>query len=126
MSKRILLAEDSSVIQNLTKRILKQQHYSIKGVKNGEEVLKALSKENYDLVLLDIHMPKMDGMTCAREIRNSFQASIKNVPIIAITGNGQNYSDEEFEAAGINNVLPKPIDYDRMVQLINTYVAHGN
>ena len=69
MSKTILIAEDSSVIQNLTKKILQNLNYHIVTVKNGKEVLKHLEKEPVDLILLDINMPQMDGMTCAQEIR---------------------------------------------------------
>ena len=66
MNKKIIVAEDSSVIQNLTKKILSQLNYDIFSVKNGQQVLDLLNKEDYDLVLLDIHMPVMDGMECAK------------------------------------------------------------
>ena len=62
MSKKIIVAEDSSVIQNLTKKILSQLNYDITSVKNGQQVLDLLNKSEYDLILLDIHMPIMDGM----------------------------------------------------------------
>jgi two-component system, cell cycle response regulator DivK len=69
-TKKVLIAEDSSVIQNLTKKILEFQNFEISAVKNGRDVLKALEKENFDVILLDINMPIMDGMTCAKQIRN--------------------------------------------------------
>ena len=86
MSKKIIVAEDSSVIQNLTKKILSQLNYEITSVKNGQQVLDLMSKDVYDLVLLDIHMPIMDGMECARSIR-ALDNKQKEIPIIAITGN---------------------------------------
>lgn len=121
MSKRILIAEDSSVIQNLTKKILSQQNYHIETVKNGREVLDKLKQEPFDLVLLDIFMPIMDGMTCAREIRSSNTA----MPIIAITGNANNYTMDDFKAAGINDFLPKPLNYDQMVTMVKKYVENA-
>jgi len=121
MSKRILIAEDSSVIQNLTKKILSQQNYQIDTVKNGKEVLDKLAKDHFDLVLMDIHMPQMDGMECAREIRKSNQ----QMPILAITGNANNYSIDDFKAAGINDYLPKPLNYDQVVGMVKKYVENA-
>lgn len=122
MSKRILIAEDSSVIQNLTRKILSQQNYQIETVKNGKEVLERLAKGSFDLVLMDIHMPLMDGMECAREIRKSN----KEMPILAITGNANNYSMDDFKAAGINDFLPKPLNYDQVVGMVKKYVENAS
>jgi len=121
MSKRILIAEDSSVIQNLTRKILSQQNYQIETVKNGKEVLDRLAKGPFDLVLMDIHMPLMDGMECAREIRKTD----KQMPILAITGNANNYSMDDFRAAGINDFLPKPLNYDQVVGMVKKYVENA-
>jgi CheY-like chemotaxis protein len=121
--KRILIAEDSSVIQNLTKRILMAQNYDIIGAKNGKEVLVQINQQDIDLILLDINMPQMDGMTCAKEIRALADTTKANVPIIAITGNAKNYSDEDFKAVGINDFLLKPLNYDKLVELVNKYTA---
>ncbi|MEQ9305274.1 MAG: response regulator [Marinoscillum sp.] len=125
MSKKILVAEDSSVIQNLTKKILSLQNYQISAVKNGKQVLDKLESEPFDLILLDIHMPVMDGMECARTIRK-MSGDIGNIPIIAITGNANNYSMEDFKDAGINGFLPKPLNYDTLVETVNNYLANGN
>ncbi len=122
MSKKILVAEDSSVIQNLTRRILMIQNYEISSVKNGVQVLEELENTKYDLVLLDIHMPEMDGMTCAKQIRENNPGGNENIPIIAITGNAKNYSMEDFKEVGIDNFLPKPLNYDAMVEMVKSYV----
>ena len=122
MSKRILIAEDSSVILNLTKKILGQQNYVIETVKNGVEVMDKFNSEPYDLILMDIHMPKMDGMECASEIRKTNA----DLPIIAITGNANNYSMEDFNAAGINDFLPKPLNYDEMLEMVNKYIGDAD
>ncbi len=125
MNKKILVAEDSSVIQNLTKKILTQQNYQISAVKNGKQVMDKLSKESFDLILMDIHMPQMDGMKCAEAIRQ-MKGDIANVPIIAITGNANNYSMEDFKGAGIDEFIPKPLNYDTLVTVVNNYLADGD
>ncbi len=119
--KRIIVAEDSSVIQNLTKKILEIQNYEIIGVKNGEQVLQKLNQENYDLVLMDINMPIMDGMNCARAIRGLSDKVKSSIPIIAITGNAKNYSMNDFKEAGINDYIPKPLNFDNLVDMVNQY-----
>src|SRR5690554_4813655 len=112
-TKKVLIAEDSSVIQNLTRKILEFQHYEINSVKNGKDVLKALEKSHYDIILMDINMPLMDGMTCAKAIRALEDKEKAKVPIVAITGNAKNYTDKDFQDAGINEYLPKPLDFDK-------------
>lgn len=120
MSKKIIVAEDSSVIQNLTKKILSQLNYEISSVKNGQQVLDLLEKSAFDLVLLDIHMPIMDGMECASKIRERSDAN-KDIPILAITGNANNYTMEDFERVGINAFVPKPLNYDTLVELVKEH-----
>lgn len=120
MNKRIIVAEDSSVIQNLTKKILSQLNYEITSVKNGQQVIDLISDANYDLILLDIHMPIMDGMECAKSIR-AMEGEKKDIPIIAITGNANNYSEQDFKAVGINAFIPKPLNYDSLVEQVKKY-----
>ncbi len=121
MANKILIAEDSSVILNLTKKILAQQNFEIVTVKNGKMVLEKLEKETFDLILMDINMPVMDGMETTKRIRSSTNKLIANLPIFAITGNALNYSIDEFKAVGINEYLQKPLDFDRLVTLVNQY-----
>lgn len=125
MSKKILVAEDSSVIQNLTKKILSLQNYEIMAVKNGKMVIEILESDTYDMVLMDIHMPIMDGMECARVIRK-MKNDNSNIPIVAITGNANNYSLDDFKDAGINGFLPKPLNYDTLVETVKSYMTDGN
>ncbi len=117
-TKKVLIAEDSSVIQNLTKKILEQQGCIISSVKNGEQVLDALSNENFDIILLDINMPVMDGMECAKQVRALPDPVKSKIPIVAITGNAKNYSMEEFKAVGIDEYLPKPLNFDQLVEVV--------
>lgn len=121
--KKVLIAEDSSVIQNLTKKILQFQNFDIVTVKNGKEVLKALEKETFSVILMDINMPQMDGIECAKAIRNLEDKTKSEVPIIAITGNAKNYTDEEFKSIGINEYIPKPLDFDKLVDSVKKWAG---
>ena len=111
----MLIAEDSSVIQNLAKKILEFQNMNITAVKNGEQVIEILEKEDFDILLLDINMPVMDGMECAKAVRSLANPVKANVPMVAITGNARNYTMDDFKAAGFNDMLIKPLNFDALV-----------
>lgn len=123
MGKKILIAEDSSVILNLTKKILAQQNYEIFTAKDGEELIKKINGETFDLLLLDINIPKKDGMSCAKEIRGMSNPSKSGMPIFAITGNALNYSADDFAEVGINEYLQKPVNFDQLVELTAKYLG---
>lgn len=123
MSKRILVAEDSSVIQNITRKVLQFQNYEIISVKNGKQVLEKLAEEDFDAILLDINMPVMDGMECARKVRALSDEKKSKIPIVAITGNAKNYTMDDFKAAGIDEYLPKPLNFDTLVNTVNKITA---
>lgn len=122
-NKKVLIAEDSSVIQNLTKKILEFQNFEINAVKNGKDVMKALEKDYYDVILLDINMPIMDGMACAKQIRALADKKKAMIPIVAITGNARNYSEQDFQEVGINEYLPKPLDFDKLVETVKKWAV---
>ncbi|WP_114782389.1 response regulator [Botryobacter ruber] len=120
-NKTILIAEDSSVILNLTKKILELQNYKILTAKNGGEVIKQVENNKIDVILMDLNIPIKNGMDCTREIRANENKEISSIPIIAVTGNANNYTMEEFKEAGINDYLPKPLDFDMLVQTVKKY-----
>lgn len=120
--KKVLIGEDSSVIQNLAKKILEFQNFEITSAKNGEEVLKMLGTKDFDVVLLDINMPVMDGMECIKTIRGMKDEKIAKIPVIAITGNARNYTKEDFDEAGFNEMLAKPLNFDQLVSTVKSLV----
>jgi CheY-like chemotaxis protein len=122
MAKTVLIAEDSSVIMNLTKKILELQNFAIISAKNGAEVLNILGKKPVDIILMDLNMPVMDGLTCAKAVRANADAAINSLPIIAITGNAKNYTTAEMEQYGITEFAPKPLDFDNLVSIIKKYI----
>jgi two-component system cell cycle response regulator DivK len=121
--KTILIAEDSSVILSLTRKILEQQKYRIVLAKNGGEVIRQLESQPVDGVLMDINIPVRNGMECTRDIRAHADPRINQLPVIAITGNANNYSMEQFREAGITDYLPKPLDFDALVRVVRQYVG---
>ena len=120
--KKVLIGEDSSVIQNLAKKILEFQNFEITSAKNGDEVLKLLVTKDFDVVLLDINMPVMDGMECIKTIRAMKDEKLANIPVVAITGNARNYTKEDFDAAGFNEMLAKPLNFDQLVSTVKSLV----
>ncbi|MDE0470519.1 MAG: response regulator [Ekhidna sp.] len=122
MSKKIIVVEDSNVVQNLLKKILSRLNYEVESAKNGQQLIDMMSNSTYDLILLDINMPVMDGMECAKSIRAMDDAQ-KDVPIIAITGNAKNYTKKDFKAVGINSVVPKPLDYDFLIEQVKKFAS---
>lgn len=121
--KTILIAEDSSVILSLTRKILEQQKYRIVLAKNGGEVIRQLESQPVDGVLMDINIPVRNGIECTRDIRAHADPRINQLPVIAITGNANNYSMEQFREAGITDYLPKPLDFDALVRVVRQYVG---
>jgi len=119
--KRVLVAEDSSVITNLTKNVLLVEKFHITSVKNGQQVLNKLQKENFDLILMDINMPIMDGVECAKAIRTLENKEKASIPIVAITGNYKNYTLDDFKKIGINDYVQKPLDYDLLLSTVKKY-----
>ena len=119
-TKKVLIAEDSSVIQNLTRKILQAQNFEIFSAKNGKQVIDMVEKDDFDIILMDINMPVMDGMECTRQIRSLSDESKATIPIVAITGNAMNYTMEEFKEAGINEYLQKPLNFDALVEVVKS------
>ncbi len=120
--KKVLVAEDSSVIINLTKNVLLFENFHITAVKNGQQVLDRLGKENFDLILMDINMPVMDGISCTKAIRKLSDPEKSTIPIIAITGNYKNYTLDDFKQAGLNDYVQKPLDYDLLLATVKKHI----
>ncbi len=121
-TKKILVGEDSSVIINLTKNVLSFENYEITPAKDGTKVLSLLEKEHFDLILMDISMPKMDGIECTAAIRNLPNEEKSSIPIIAITGNLKNFTKEEYKAMGFTDFLQKPLNYDLLLATVKNTI----
>ncbi len=112
---RILLADDHPTNQKLGSMILKRLGYRADVAANGLEVLEALERQTYDLILMDIEMPEMDGVEATRRIIASHPED-KRPKIIAVTANAMEGDRERFIAAGMSDYVSKPIRVDALVR----------
>jgi CheY-like chemotaxis protein len=112
---RILIAEDNHINQKLVTALIDKAGHRCDVVGNGLEAVEAVGRTAYDLVLMDIQMPVMDGAAATREIRQ-LQGTVANIPIIAITANAMEGHREEYLAAGMNDYVSKPIEPARLLQ----------
>lgn len=122
-TKKILVGEDSSIIINLTKNVLAFENYQMKAARNGKQVLDLLEKEKFDLILMDISMPVMDGIECTKQIRTSEDPDVSKLPIIAISGNINNYTPEEFRRFGFDDFIQKPLNYDKVLATVKKFLS---
>ncbi len=108
---RVLLADDNEIGRILLERILKDAGHTTVSVGDGLEVLAALARESFDLVLMDVQMPEVDGLTATRKIRQGLAgAQNTNIPVVALTAYAQAEDRERFLAAGLDDYVPKPVE----------------
>jgi signal transduction histidine kinase/CheY-like chemotaxis protein/ligand-binding sensor domain-containing protein len=120
---RILLAEDNAVNQVLAARLIEKRGHAATIVSSGREALAALEKDNFDVVLMDVQMPEMDGFETTAEIRKKEKATGKHVPIIAMTAYSMSGDRERCLSAGMDSYVSKPIRPDELFREIYTCAA---
>ncbi len=116
-TREILLADDDPVTQLSVKRLLEKMHCTVQVVENGEQALSALREKGFDLVLMDIQMPVLDGVEASKFIRRS-EESFQNIPIIALTAYAMRGDREKFLQAGMTDYLAKPVDRQDLLQVV--------
>lgn len=123
-SARILLVEDNYTNQQVALGILKKLGLRADAVGDGAEAIRSLESIPYDLVLMDVRMPVMDGIEAARRIRNP-QSSVLNhsVPIIAMTANVQKSDEDRCTGAGMNGFIPKPVSVKALREALEKFLA---
>ncbi len=114
---RILLAEDNVVNQKVATRILSKIGYRADVVSNGFEALEAVKTTPYDVVLMDVQMPEMDGEQATLRIRREV-APDKQPWIVAMTANAMSGDRERYQEAGMNDYVPKPIRVERLIEIL--------
>jgi signal transduction histidine kinase/DNA-binding response OmpR family regulator len=112
---RILLAEDNLVNQKLALRLLQQMGYRADVAGNGREAVESIERQTYDVVLMDVQMPEMDGLEAARTICARWPSAPERPRIVAMTANAMQGDREECLAAGMDDYLTKPIRVDELV-----------
>ena len=123
---RILLAEDNITNQIVAKGILDKFGYYVDAVANGLEAVSALENLPYDLVLMDVQMPEMDGLEATRMIRSRASKVVNSdIPVIAMTANAMAGDREKCLNAGMNDYISKPVDPNILVEKIKTWLNHN-
>ena len=116
----ILVAEDVPMNQLLIQSLLETLGHHCEIVGNGQEAVEAAASTRYDIVLMDLQMPVMNGLDAARAIR-AFTSPTNQVPIIALTANAFAEDITACQEAGMNDFLPKPLDFDRLSQALDRW-----
>jgi CheY-like chemotaxis protein len=120
-SLKILLAEDNPINQKLAVRMLEKRGHRLTVASNGREALAALQKEAFDLVLMDIQMPEMDGFEATAAIRESERGTGKHQPIVAMTAHAMKGDDQRCLDAGMDDYLAKPIRSEEVYKLLDGF-----
>ena len=122
---RILLAEDNLVNQCLTTRLLEKRGHRVVVAADGREALAALEKDSYDLVLMDIQMPEMNGMEATARIREKEKITGGHPPIVALTAHAMKGDQELCLAGSMSGYLAKHIRAQELDQILDRYVGRG-
>jgi signal transduction histidine kinase/DNA-binding response OmpR family regulator len=120
---RILLAEDNPVNQHLAQRLLQKRGHQVVLVGNGREALAALEMRGFDLILMDVQMPEMDGFEATAAIREKERISGAHIPIVAMTAHAMAGDREKCLAAGMDKYVSKPIRNKELFDAIETLYA---
>ncbi len=115
----ILIAEDNLINQKVVQKILEKEGHSIDVVANGLEAVKAAETAKYDVILMDIHMPQMDGLDATRKIREMEETSGERVAVIALTASAMKKDKDECLKAGMDDYIIKPINKGELIKAIN-------
>lgn len=119
----ILVAEDNTINQKVIKQLLRHLGYRADVVANGLEALEALERQEYQVILMDMQMPEMDGLEATRRLRQRFRGA--NAPyIIAMTANAMPGDRERCLVAGMNDYVPKPIELEVLDGALETAIEH--
>ena len=124
---RILLAEDNPVNQRVAARLLEKRGHQVALAANGREALDWLDRERFDLILMDVQMPELDGLETTVIIRQREQREGGRIPIVALTAHAMQGDRERCIDAGMDNYVNKPIDAVRFLEVVeSTALAHAS
>jgi signal transduction histidine kinase/CheY-like chemotaxis protein len=120
---RILLAEDNAVNQLIARKMLERRGHHVTVVSHGGEALEAHARDSFDVILMDVQMPEVDGLTATQKLREREEASGAHTPIVAMTAHAMQGDRERFLAAGIDGYVSKPVEVDQLIGEISRVVG---
>jgi CheY-like chemotaxis protein len=123
---RILLVEDNAVNQALALRLLQKRGYIVAIAGNGRQALAALEKEEFELVLMDVQMPEMDGLAATQAIRQEETQTGRHLPIIAMTSHAMKADRQRCLDAGMDDYVAKPIQKADLFRAIAAVTGAGS
>ncbi len=123
--QHILLVEDNKINQFLAKRLLEKHGFSLDMASNGEEAIELIKEKYFDLVLMDVQMPGMNGYELTGYIRNTMGITGDDLPIVALTAYASSMEKEKAISAGMNDYLSKPYSPNELVTTIGRNIKHN-
>jgi signal transduction histidine kinase/CheY-like chemotaxis protein/HPt (histidine-containing phosphotransfer) domain-containing protein len=121
---RILLVEDNRINQKVVVGLLKKKNYCVDVASNGQEALDLLELNNYQLVLMDVQMPVLDGLEATRRIRS--QEKFQHLPVIAMTAHAMTGDRERCLSCGMNAYLAKPVDHVQLLSIVEEFLRRSH
>ena len=123
MPKKILLVDDEELVIKSVSKLLNKQGYEVLTCDAGEDAINAIRKENFDLIVCDIRMPRMTGTETIKQIRKELKAKNKtSVPEILITGYADDETNKEAEALKVADYIYKPFDLADFLNCVNKHL----
>jgi CheY-like chemotaxis protein len=119
----ILLAEDNLVNQRLAMRMLEKQGHTVAVAGDGVMALAALERGRFDVILMDVQMPSMDGVEATAAIRKEEKATGQHIPIIAMTAHAMSGDRQRFLASGMDGYISKPVHQKELFEAIENVLA---
>jgi CheY-like chemotaxis protein len=123
---RLLLVEDDPTTRNVIELMLQRAGFELDIAENGRRGIEMWEKGSYDLVLMDVQMPGIDGFEATRIIREKERARGGRVPIVALTAFAMKEDEEKCLAAGMDAYVPKPVDFRRCIEVIRGLIKPRN
>ncbi|MEI6899546.1 MAG: response regulator, partial [Bacteroidota bacterium] len=123
--KRVLVAEDNPINQRIIDFQLKKLGFNVEIVMNGLEAVNSFCKNPFDLIILDIQMPVMDGYQAAKRIRELENSLTRHTPIIALTANAMKGDRELYLSAGMDDYISKPFTYEVLQRTIENLIQEN-
>ncbi len=121
MAKRILIVDDDEMVRIALNELLRPEGYEVIIVSGGKEAIKKIDESSYDLLMLDIIMPEMDGFELCRKIRE--RENYRETPIVFLTAKSREEDKAEGLEAGANLFLSKPISPDKLLEIVSDTIG---
>jgi CheY-like chemotaxis protein/HPt (histidine-containing phosphotransfer) domain-containing protein len=123
---RILLAEDNEINRRVASKMLERAGHTVVTASDGREAVAVFERGHFDLVLMDVQMPVMDGIQATAAIRSAEKDTGRHVPIVALTARAMKGDEEHFLEVGMDGYLPKPITFESLYETIEQLMGSGS